>query len=150
MLRRDLGVIPGHGIVLLEAVMDAGLIGLDEAREVGPRTHRREQAAGIVVAIVDAGLIGIAGPLEQVVVFFQQHDAACVSPQMLGDHAAVESAANDDCIASLNHAAALQVPCGRRSNAATILRRLPQGGREASSKTVPASQRGRRPDSDST
>jgi hypothetical protein len=82
--RGDLGEGPRHGVVLLEAAVDAVGELRHEPREIDARAVRRQRAARVVIAVVHPRLVVVRRPPQEAVARLQQDDppAACGrSPQ---------------------------------------------------------------------
>ena len=64
ILAVDFGEMAGDGIILGKAAIHAVGIIVEKTAVTFPRACRRQQAARVVVAVVDAGLIRVGGMLE--------------------------------------------------------------------------------------
>ena len=66
-------------------------------------TEAGDETAGVVVALMNAGLIRERRPPEQGGTSLHEAHTGIASPQMRGDHAAVESAAENQYVAIAGH-----------------------------------------------
>src|SRR5262249_28539245 len=95
LLRREIGTAAANGVVVLKVATDGLLEKMQEGGRVCARPQRRQQAAGIVVAAVDARLIVIGGAGQQMRFTLDQHyPSGLRKPER--DEATIDAAANDD------------------------------------------------------
>src|SRR5207248_6255857 len=92
----DLTLSPRHGVVMAERPVDALRVVRGEPGVVHARAQPREDAAGIVVAAVDARLVVRGCTQEQIAFALQDGDALAAFPQRQREAAAEEPATDHD------------------------------------------------------
>src|SRR5258708_5819216 len=91
-----LRAVAGDGVVVIKGVVDCGAVVGAKAVVVHPRPDGREDTARVVVAVMDARLVGERGPRQELRLALQEEHGVSVAAERQGEPGSVEAAADDD------------------------------------------------------
>ena len=89
------GELTTNGVILFKACVDTLTELAQETAVVFAASQTSQQAAWVVIPLMDPGLVAVAGPVEQALLPLHQQHAESPGRQVAGDHRAKKSTAND-------------------------------------------------------